>query len=319
MHGLEDKPFPNPEGKINVLKRYLHILALLQYIPDGEKRETWNARTLADIISLDETGTKPPDDGLVRIYIKEHIENDLGISVDRMQGGSVSTLAEDLDVETQLKIARVYSDFIIKDTTKDMILKKFIEANKDRALWTLARIYFAVIEQRRIQFNYTTNTGYNIHKWELCPYYFVLRNNSLYLAAWDPKQEKEIIILAERIKDLTVLDVNISKEWDIPSVDDLFKDSLSAYISENEPTEMKIRYSKKSRSTIEGILSPLDPEIKSSEADGWFESTFHITDYLYLCKQFVLYGSDVEILSPPEVRKAMVDMLKMSLGVYEME
>lgn len=319
MHGLEDKPFPNPEGKINVLKRYLHILALLQYIPEGGRRETWNARTLADIISLDETGTRPPDDGLVRIYIREHIENELGISVDRMQGGSVSTLAEDLDVETQLKIARVYSDFVIKDTTRDMILEKFITAMPDKALWTLARIYFAVIDQRRIQISYTTNTGHKMKNWELCPYYFVIRNNNLYLAAWNPKRKNNTIILAERIKDLTVFEKNFSKEWNIPPVEELFKDSLSAFISDDGPIEMKIRYSKNSSSIIESIVSPLDPEIISTERDGWFESTFNITDYIYLCKQLVLYGKDVEIISPPHARKAMIDMLKTSLSVYEQQ
>jgi len=317
MNGLEDKPFPNPEGKINVLKRYLHILALLQYIPEGEKPETWNARSLADILSLDEDGLKPPDDSLVRSYIKAHIEKELDISVDKKQGGVFSTLAEDLDVDTQLKIAKVYADFVIKDTTRDVVLRKFIEAMPDRALWTLARIYFAIVEKRMIQFNYITNTGYKISKWKLCPYYFVFRNNNLYLVAWDSVQKKHLPLLAERIKDLTVLDKNTNMNWEIPPVEELFKDSLSAYISENEPTEMKIRYSKKSRSTIEGIISILDPEIKSVESGDWFESIFNITDYLYLCKQFVLYGSDVEILSPPHVREAMIDMLKKSLGVYE--
>jgi len=261
MNELENRPFPNPEGKINVLKRYLHILALLQYIPEGEKPETWNARTLADILSLDEDGLKPPDDSLVRSYIKDHIEKELDISVDKKQGGVFSTLAEDLDIETQLKIARVYADFVIKDTTRDVILKKFIEAMPDRALWTLARIYFAVVEKRMIQFNYVTNTGYKITKWKLCPYYFVFRNNNLYLVAWDSVQKKHLPLLADRIKDLSVLDKSQSIEWAIPPVDELFKDSLSAYISESEPVEMRIRYSNKLRSTIEGIISILDPEI----------------------------------------------------------
>lgn len=317
MNELENKPFPNPEGKINVLKRYLHILALLQYIPEGEKPETWNARSLADILSLEEDGTRPPDDSLVRSYIKDHIQNELDISVDKKQGGVFSTLAEDLDIETQLKIARVYSDFVIKDTTRDMILEKFIKAMPDRALWTLARIYFAIVEKRMIQFNYVTNTGYKINKWKLCPYYFVFRNNNLYLVVWDPKQKKHIPLLAERIKGLSVLKKSQNLQWDIIPVDELFKESLSAYISECDSTKIKIRYSKKVSHTIDNIISVLDPQKESVERGDWFESTFNITDYIFLCKQFVLYGSDVEILSPPKVRQAMIDMLKKSLGVYE--
>lgn len=309
-----ERQFPNPEGKINVLKRYLHVLALMQHIPDNG--ETWNAGKLADLLSMDESRDSGISDSNIRKYIKDHIENELGIDVDRKQGGLVSTLAEDLDNETQLNAARVYSEFVIKDTTKDMILKKFIEAMPDRALWTMARIYFAVIERRMIRFNYTTNTGYKINNWKLCPYYFVLRNNNLYLAAWDPAQKKRLPLLAERIRDLTVLDKTDSINWDIPEVDELFKDSLSAYICDSGSIEMRIKYSEKIKNTVENIISILEPDIKQLD-NGWLESSFNISDYLYLCKQFVLYGKEVEILSPPHVRKAMTDMLKESLSVYE--
>ncbi len=115
--------FPNPEGKINVLKRYLHILALLQYTPANET-ETWNANKLANLLSADEE-QKPLDDSQIRKYIKEHIENDLGIDIDKTQGKPSMSLAEDIDPETQLKLARVYSGFVVKDTTRDIILKKF--------------------------------------------------------------------------------------------------------------------------------------------------------------------------------------------------
>ena len=80
---------------------------------------------------------------------------------------------------------------------------------------------------------------------------------------------------------------------------------------------MRVRYKKRAANIIESIISPLAPEIISVESGDWFESTFHITDYIYLCKQFVLYGSDVEIVSPAHVRKDMINMLKESLGVYE--
>lgn len=308
--------FPNPEGKINVLKRYLHILALLQYTPGDKKTETWNANKLADLLSEDETG-RPLEDSQVRKYIRDHIKNELGIDIDSAQGKPSMSLAEDLDIETQLMVARVYSGFVVKDTTRDVILEKFIKAMPDRALWTLARIYFAVIEKRMISINYTTNTGYKINKWNLCPYYFIFRNNNLYLVVWDPAQNKHIPILSERIKKLTVLEKSQSLEWDIKPVEELFRDSLSAFITEGPSVEVKIRYSKKIKNTIENIICILDPVTGTDEKGDWFESTFNITDYLYLCKQFVLYGKDVKILSPPHVRQAMIDMLKESLGVYE--
>jgi len=181
MNDIFKISFPNPDGKINVLKRYLHILALLQYIPENEI-ETWNANKLANLLSEDEE-QKPLEDSQIRKYIKDHIENELGIDIDKTQGKPSMSLAEDIDSETQLKLARIYSSFVVKDTTRDIILKKFIDAMPDKALWTLARIYFAVIEKRMIQFNYTTNAGHEITDWKLCPYYLIIRNNNLYLVA----------------------------------------------------------------------------------------------------------------------------------------
>ncbi|HPS57648.1 MAG TPA: WYL domain-containing protein [Spirochaetota bacterium] len=310
----DQKPFPNPEGKINVLKRYLHILALLQYSSQGE--ETWNANKLADLLSEDEM-EKPLDDSQVRKYIENNIEKDLGIDIDKAQGKTSMSVAANIDIETQLKIARVYADFVVKDTGRDMVLKKFIEAMPDRALWTLARIYFAVVEKRMIQFNYVTNKGYRINRWKLCPYYFLFRNNNLYLAAWDPTQKKHLSLLADRIRDLTVLEKSYAREWHIPPVEELFKDALSAFISDSGPVTIRIRYRKEAASVIESIISPLDPETILVEEGKWFEAEFSIADYLFLCKQFVIYGSNVEILSPPDVRNAMINMLKESLGVYE--
>lgn len=315
MVDIDNKPFPNPEGKINVLKRYLHVLALLQYIPEGEKAETWNARSLAYLLELEEEGRlKTPDDNLVSKYIKKFIEKELDISVFKKKGGLYSTLAEDLDINTQLMIARVYANFVIKDTSRDIILKKYIEAMPERALWSLARIYFASVERRMIQLSYVTASGKIIEQWKLCPYYFVFRNNNLYLAVWDPIQRKQIPLIADKISNLIILD---KFKWDIPPVEELFKDSISAYISDGTSIEMKIRYSKKVKNTIENIISILDPQIKSEQNGEWFISTFNIIDYIYLCKQFVLYGSDVEIISPSHVRNDMIAMLKESLSVYE--
>ena len=80
---------------------------------------------------------------------------------------------------------------------------------------------------------------------------------------------------------------------------------------------MRIRYKKEAASVIESVIGPLGPETIPVDDGKWFEAEFDIADYLFLCKQFVIYGSSVEILSPPHVRKAMIDMLKESLSVYD--
>ncbi len=309
----KDNNFPNPEGKINVLKRYLHILALLQSPPGTN--ETWNAARLAQLLSLEED-EKDISDSHVRKYIKDHIENELGISVDRTQGGLITALAEDLDPDMQLEIARVYSSFVVKDSTRDMILQKFIAANPDRALWTLARVYFAALEKRMIQCSYKTNEGQLLTDWKLCPCYFIFRNNNLYLIVYDVDMKKYLPLVAERIQNIVVCDKKHDISWEIPDVDELFATSLSAFIDNTNTVEVTIRYSQVVKTIIENIIASLQPAIQK-EPNNWHRATFTISDYLYLCKQLVLYGREVEIVSPHKVRQAMIHMLKESLSVYE--
>jgi hypothetical protein len=313
MARKNDHNFPNPEGKISVLKRYLHILALLQSPPGAN--ETWNAASLARLLSLEEN-EKDISDSHVRKYIKDHIEDELGISVDRTQGGLITALAEDLDADMQLEIARVYSGFVVKDSTRDLVLQKFIAANPDRALWTLARIYFAALEKRMIQCTYKTNEGQLLIDWKLCPCYFIFRNNNLYLVVYDTDMKKYLPLVAERIQNVIVCDVLHNFEWEVPDVDELFATSLSAFINNTNTVEVAIRYSQVVKTTIENIIASLHPEIQN-EPNNWYRATFAISDYLYLCKQLVLYGREVEIVNPQKVRQAMINMLKESLSVYE--
>ncbi|MGB4268057.1 MAG: WYL domain-containing protein [Spirochaetota bacterium] len=313
MAHKKDHNFPNPEGKISVLKRYLHILALLQSPPGTN--ETWNAASLARLLSLEED-EKDISDSHVRKYIKDHIEDELGISVDRTQGGLITALAEDLDPDMQLEIARVYSGFVVKDSTRDMVLQKFIAANPGRALWTLGRIYFAALEKRMIQCTYKTNEGQVLTEWKLCPCYFIFRNNNLYLVVYDAEMKKYMPLVAERIQDVVVCDASYSFDWEVPDVDELFATSLSAFINNTNTVLVTILYSPVVKTIIENIIASLHPIIQK-ETNNWYTATFTISDYLYLCKQLVLYGKEVEIVSPQKVRQAMINMLKESLSIYE--
>ena len=161
---MEKTPSHVLEGKINVLKRYLHILALVQYNPVNEFSESSKYTKLAELISKDEIDKKITRYD-INEYITKNIKGNLNIDIDVPQGNRPFSIAEDLDFKTQLMIARIYSNFVIKDTSRDIALSKYIKAMPDRALWTLARIYFAVLEKRVIQIDYTRNDGKKIKKW----------------------------------------------------------------------------------------------------------------------------------------------------------
>lgn len=314
---MENNQFPNHEGKIDALKRCLHILSLTQHIPGNN--ESWNSASLSRLLSLDEKKDSGVDDSSVTKYINHQIKNGFGIdiattTVDRK---SARVVSEDIDIDTQLNFARVYSAFVIEDTSRNIALKKFIKAMPDRALWIIARVYFAVLEKRFIQIDYTGASGKERQNWKLFPFYFFFSEFNLYLTAYDPVENVRFTLRAERISNLIVTDESFKKDQIISPVNKLYRYSLSAYLSIEGPVKMKIWYKKTAAANIEDMISPLNPIITPLENGDQFEAEFIIDDYRFLCKQLFMYGKNVEILSPPEVRQTMVNMLKESLEVYE--
>ncbi len=314
---MENNLFPDPEGKIDALKRCLHILSLTQYMP--QNRETWNAASLSRILSLDELNDSGVDSSSITKYINNQIKKGFGVDIDTItvDGKTARLLAEDIDINTQLNFAKVYSTFVIEDTSRDTALTKFIKSMPDKALWIIARVYFAVLEKQMIQIDYTGSSGKERKEWRLFPFYFFINEFNLYLAAYDPVEDLRFTLRAERIENLIVTDDSITKQPEISPVSKLYRNSLSAFLSPEGPVKMKIRYNKYAASNIKDLISPLESVVMSQINENLFEAEFIIDDLRYLCKQLFLYGKNVEILSPPEARHTMLKMLKESLEVYE--
>lgn len=306
-HSLQRK-IPNPETQINVLKRYLHVLALLQ---NNKDPFDWNASTLANLLSREDNNII--SDKTVRDYIQKYLIEELDLEVEKKQGCKRTELAKSLDKDTMLKIAMIYSSFIVSDSSKDIVLTRLIEKHDENALWLLARIYFARIEKRKITFEYQSNTSSAVNSYTVNPYHLMFRNNNLYLISKTENHSLVSLFIVNKIKNLKVLEQYFNEK--IPDVNSLFKDSLSSFIGAS--ISVSIVFSDHIYSQIDQVISILEPDIKKSSKENWFEASFNISDELYLCKQLFQYGDQVKILKPASLRDQMVKMLKSSLKVYQ--
>jgi len=305
----ETVQMPDPEKKINVLKRYLHILALLQ---NSEKDpQDLNGSTLADILSLDEDFKKPLTDKNIRDYIQKNLKDELGINIDVHKGERRIRLSTFLEGEVLERVAGVYASFVIEDSTRNVILKNFIKNHPYDCLWVMARIYFASLERRKVSFDYRADKDRIITN-IAHPYHLVFRNNNLYLVCWVTATQRMYPLIVSHIDNLKVLDEYFTE--DPPSVDVIFSDSLGSFIGKTY--NVKICFTEKVHPRIEQILSILEPDIIETDGGKNYEASFTVSDDYYLCKQLFLYGKEVEIVEPPEIRELMITMLEESLGVY---
>lgn len=302
------KIFPDTEKKLAIIRRYLHILALLQ---NNKDPVDWNGTTLADVLHLDEPAVSLTDKS-VRDYIKKHLVDELDINVDVEKGGRRIELAEPVNPDVLEKIISVYASFVVSDSTMKIVLRHFIRKHPYDCLWMLGKIYFAALSRNSVKFDYVTNSGYKINNCVFNPYHIVCRNNNLYLLGRQVEKEKTWLLVLSRIDNLRLTDEYF--EDTVPGIDDIFKDTLGSFIGQKY--SVKLRFKKEVLQPLEQFLSILEPEITALDGGEMYEAAFTVSDERYLCKQLFLYGSDVEILEPQIVRDIMVEMLDESRGVY---
>lgn len=300
---------PNPESRLNVIKRTMHILALLQ---NNKDPFDWNGSTLANLLNLDENLNEPLSDKTIRDYINKHLKLELGIEISIEKGGRRIELADELEVSFLQKLAPLYSIFTIKDLERETVMNKFISSHPDDCLWILARVYFASVEKRKLQFDYTTNDNRSLNRIEVSPYHIVHRGNNLYLAAKPEHSSRIHLYILSRIRNLKMTDT-LFKEI-IPTIEELFKDSLGSFIGEKH--NVRIKYHSSISQQIEHLIFILEPDITNLNSDEYFEAAFSISDDLNLCKELFLFGSKVEILEPVQLKEMMKSMLSESLKLY---
>lgn len=303
-----DKEFPKPETQLNVLRRYLHVLSLLQ---NKDDKTLWNASTLADLLSREESG-EPLTNKTIRDYIRKNLEEDLGISIKKKKGGRRTELVDIISPDLLKRIASIYSSFVISDTTKDIVLERLIIKHPTDCLWMLSRIHFAIVEKKKIRFDYMPNTERKVKKYLVHPYHLVFRNNNLYLIAKNEANDILSLFIMNKIDKLAV--ANDSYKEIIPKLNDIFADTLGSFIGKRY--DIRIRFTRKVLPMIDQVISILEPKIIEIQKEEIFEASFSTTDDLYICKQLFLYGKEVEILEPKEMRDIMIRMLNESLGVY---
>jgi hypothetical protein len=298
---------PDPEKKLAVIKRFLHIIALLQNPRDPRP---WNGTTLADILSLDEDHAVLSDKN-IRDYINKYLVEELKIDVDKARGQHWVELASPIEPDKLESLINIYCLFVARDTSREQVLAQLMKRCPDECLWMLATIYFAARRRRRIECDYTNNQGEE-KRYLLDPYELVLRNNNLYLYCAVPGDERGRLFIVNRIRNLAETDQDSGEP--ALSVDEAFSGSLGSFIGEKR--RVTIRYSRAIAVPIEQALGALDVEERPCARDGWIESSFFVSDDKFLCKQLFMYGREVEIVGPRELRELMVTMIRESMSVY---
>lgn len=304
----------DPKIQINILRRFLHIISLLQNSESGVK---WNRTTLSNILTLDEYHSNPDNDNpvserMIDTCIK-HLK-EIGLDLEILNGNNNISLHTQFDHDNLTEILSLYLSFVAEDSGRTMIVQKIIEKDPDLCLWNLAVIHFAIIEKRVISIQYRNNM--NMQKeFELLPHHIVLRNNKLYLIARKTDKTKPMLLLWQRIAQIQLSENKLPDEQ-AAEAKEILKNSLGSFIGEE--LAVCLRYSAAVEQRLEEMLHPLDCRISAISGDAVYvkEARFTLSDDLYLCKELFLFGNEVEIVSPAALRTKMKTMAGEITGLY---
>jgi predicted DNA-binding transcriptional regulator YafY len=87
-----------------------------------------------------------------------------------------------LDRDLLLRIALLYSNFVARDSAREIVLQRIVRRRTEDALRLLARLNFARRQGWVVAFEYRAHAKQNPSRYAMHPYHIVVRSNNLYLA-----------------------------------------------------------------------------------------------------------------------------------------
>ncbi|HRX15801.1 MAG TPA: WYL domain-containing protein [Spirochaetota bacterium] len=332
---LLSKPnVPNdPATKIRIMERYLHILALIQN-PEGIDGG-WTDKKIADRINEVLENKEGSDDSLTDDKVNRDIKtlrDDLNISISG-QGTSRRMIMDTLDPHLQITLLEAYAPFVITDNSRDLILDNIVQNNSDYCAWNIAAVKYALTMNRycnNISATYTLNFDYaskacnhtKDENREIVPYHLVFKNNNLYLIGLMlsnglPVHNSPTVYLFEKIKEIK-LKKSDKITHTVPPVKEIYKNSTSSFINQ-KTHDVVIRYTQSAQTELKRVLpeTAIETEIKDANNSKYsYETRFISCDDIYLCKELFVFGDQIEIIKPTELRKMMFDNAQAVLDAY---
>lgn len=293
------------ETKFIIIRRSLHVLSLLQHY-DGE---SWNATTLANLLSR-----IPGEEDMSEKKINKCLDTlrEMGFPVSSEQGARQVCLDRELSSDEMIEILLYYMNASVEEMGIRDCFKSYVEANGQKSLWIIARIYFASLEKRKVTLRYRSESSGETKDYRLHPYCWVYRDGAVYLYAFNEERGKKALFRLSRISGLEVLADEYRE--DVKSASDILRKSLGAFIGDTV-YRITLSYPERLHNRIVEEFGRLDLSFGNGKEDRR-SVTFEACDLLSVCRAVFLFGGEVVIESPAEARGEMQRLLQGHVGRY---
>lgn len=222
----------------------------------------------------------------------------------------------DVFSEFKFAIEKIFNRLNISNEVQDNRIKnvvKFDSYPDYPGSEHLPLIYDAIVNQQKLQltyqkFNSTQKTERIIH-----PYLLKEHRYRWYVIGFSEERSRVITFALDRIVEINNTDANFEIESQFnPSL--FFKDAFGITQTDDEVCEIVLHFSK----SLEGYLKtqPLHQSQKMEIFDDYIEIVITVIPGFELFEKILSYGSQVEVVSPINVREKVAELLKSALLKY---
>lgn len=182
-----------------------------------------------------------------------------------------------------------------------------------KAYELLEKLRTALLFQQKIKLQYKTPSRKSAETYFVDPYSFIFFKGGLYLQGLAHNRGSIRTFAVERIVDITTE----SDRFEIPAEylpEGRFRESFG--IVDEEPLKLKLRFSREiSHSIIDRIWHPSQKIAKLP--GGETELSINAGGRMELISWILSYGSHVELLEPPDLRKEIAEKARCMVKMYD--
>ena len=173
------------------------------------------------------------------------------------------------------------------------------------SLTHVAALRDALRNRKRVRIQYHKGAGTEPDERTICPFSFAVEQGAWYLVAFCERSQGVRIFRTDRIEHIELLNESFERpaELDIDTV----LSEKTAFVG-SAPETLRVRYSPRAarwvRERAEGTMN----------VDGSMEVEYPLADREWAIRHVLQYGPDAQVVSPAEVREAVVQRLEAALS-----
>ena len=177
---------------------------------------------------------------------------------------------------------------------------------------------FAAAERssRSVQFVYQDKEGTRSTR-EADPYGFIVSSGRIYCVAYDHARHDKRVFAIDNVSDVRVSAHTFTKPHDF-DVDAFASDSISGVMHGGQATPVRVRFASRVAKAAVAARVVADRQIDRLD-DGSVEIEYRVSDADELARWVLGWGSQAEVLGPPDVRNRVAALTRQIAEKYTSE